>query len=220
MLLFIKTAFLLWTTLNSISGDTVTQTFRFTRNILSLDGTPKSVIVVNNIFPGPVIHVNAGDTLRVRVLNQLNEDESLSIHWHGISQRGSPWFDGTSFVTNCPIIYGSSITYEFLVESTGTFWYHGHVGATRAEGGYGFLIVRNNSSTSLTDDRFIIISDWYHANANDISSGLLSPKFSFPGNGDAVLLNGVGSCSTTISAYSGRDFAFHLINTVFSARFL
>ncbi|KAI9623762.1 hypothetical protein H4Q26_014492 [Puccinia striiformis f. sp. tritici PST-130] len=64
----------------------------------AFDGFTRNVFVINNQFPGPLIE---GDTIVVNVKNELTVP--LSIHWHGIYQRGTQWAhygallaDGTS----------------------------------------------------------------------------------------------------------------------------
>ncbi|KAI9623761.1 hypothetical protein H4Q26_014491 [Puccinia striiformis f. sp. tritici PST-130] len=83
----------------------------------SFDGFLRNVFVINNQFPGPLIE---GDTIVVNVKNELNVP--LSIHWHGIYQRGTQWMDGVSGVTQCPQQPGTTFTYEFTVnDQFGTF---------------------------------------------------------------------------------------------------
>lgn len=52
------------------------------------DGTPRSVLAVNRMMPGPAIEVCKGDTIVVDVENHLM-GESTTIHWHGLHQRDS-----------------------------------------------------------------------------------------------------------------------------------
>lgn len=52
---------------------------------------------------------------------------------HGVRQRLSCWFDGPSYITQCPIQAGQTFTYEFtLVNQKGTFFWHAHVSWLRA----------------------------------------------------------------------------------------
>lgn len=55
-----------------------------------------------------------GDTIQVKVENRLDAGEGISIHWHGILQRGSPHMDGVSLITQCPITYSSGFTYKLV----------------------------------------------------------------------------------------------------------
>lgn len=65
------------------------------------DGIYRPMILVNNQYPGPLIEVNEGDTVVVEVDNQATN--ATSIHWHGLYQQPTPYFDGTVGVTQCPI---------------------------------------------------------------------------------------------------------------------
>jgi hypothetical protein len=47
------------------------------------DGVLKRVYCINGLFPGPTIEARSGDTLVITLINRL-EDESISIHWHGL----------------------------------------------------------------------------------------------------------------------------------------
>ncbi len=66
----------------------------------------------------------------------------ISIHWHGMNQRNSPWMDGVGQITQCQIGPSSSYSYEFTASPSGSFWYHSHSGAQRTQAVYGAFIVR------------------------------------------------------------------------------
>ena len=53
----------------------------------------KSLITVNGTVPGPTIRVNLGQTVKVTVINEM-EDELGVVHWHGFDQRGTQFNDG------------------------------------------------------------------------------------------------------------------------------
>ncbi|PLW08513.1 hypothetical protein PCASD_21949 [Puccinia coronata f. sp. avenae] len=100
------------------------------------------MLVVNSQFPGPLIEANEGDTLNVFVVNRMSA--AVTIHWHGIFQRGSPWMDGVTGVTQCPIQPGQNFTYTFDVANQyGTFWYHAHAQNFNADGIAGPMIVHS-----------------------------------------------------------------------------
>ncbi|XP_071949700.1 uncharacterized protein [Antedon mediterranea] len=111
-------------------------------NCLTMDGKSRVVAITNGTTPGPSIHVCEGDTIRVKLNNQLQDHGGLTIHWHGLHQVGSNWMDGVSMVTQCPIPHATSFVYEFLADPAGTHWWHGHSGLYRADGIYGSLIIR------------------------------------------------------------------------------
>uniref|UniRef100_A0A6N2L0N5 Laccase n=1 Tax=Salix viminalis TaxID=40686 RepID=A0A6N2L0N5_SALVM len=99
----------------------------------------KQIVTVNNMFPGPVVYAQEGDRLIVKVTNE--SPYNATIHWHGVRQILSCWFDGPSYITQCPIQAGQSFTYEFtMVKQKGTFFWHAHVSWLRATV-YGALVV-------------------------------------------------------------------------------
>ena len=112
------------------------------RGYKSPDGYNRSVILINDQYPGPTIEANWGDTIQVTVRNQIDQPkEGTSIHWHGQPQKSTPWYDGVPSVSQCPIAPGSSFTYSFRAEAYGTSWYHSHVSPQYIDGLFGPMIV-------------------------------------------------------------------------------
>lgn len=97
-------------------------------------------IAVNGQIPGPTLIVSQDQTVIVNVQNNLL-DEAISVHWHGMFQRYTPWMDGVGLVTQCPIGVGASFRYIFKAEPTGTFWYHSHSNTQRTDGLFGGLVI-------------------------------------------------------------------------------
>jgi hypothetical protein len=55
-------------------------------------------------FPGPTIKPRSGDTLVVEVVNNLQDDEGVSIHWRGLHMRGKvSSFSRRKYVLNAQI---------------------------------------------------------------------------------------------------------------------
>src|SRR5688500_14787392 len=71
----------------------------------------------NEQVPGPVLRAKKGDTILVKVKNNLSEP--TIVHWHGI--RLPAPMDGTGDVQK-PIQPGEEFEYEFVVPDAGTFW--------------------------------------------------------------------------------------------------
>ncbi|XP_033107321.1 laccase-2-like [Anneissia japonica] len=109
---------------------------------VALDGSARPVVVTNSTIPGPSIQVCEGDTVRVKLVNNLQNHGALTIHWYGMYQEGTNWMDGASMITQCPVVSSSSFTYEFKADPAGTHWWHAHSGYQRDDGMYGSLIVR------------------------------------------------------------------------------
>ncbi|XP_078351402.1 uncharacterized protein LOC144636140 [Oculina patagonica] len=109
-----------------------------------IDGkTYRLAIAVNGQIPGPTLIVHEEQIVVIHVHNNLTT-EGISIHWHGMHQRGTAFFDGVGQVTQCQIGPSSSFSYMYRARPSGTFWYHSHSGAQRTDGFYGALIVKES----------------------------------------------------------------------------
>ena len=99
-------------------------------------------MLINGQFPGPTIEANWGDTIQVTVENRIiGPEEGTSLHWHGLLQKETPWYDGVPAVQQCPIAPGKSLTYSFKADTYGTGWYHSHYSAQYADGLAGPMII-------------------------------------------------------------------------------
>ncbi|EJF57979.1 laccase [Dichomitus squalens LYAD-421 SS1] len=185
------------------------------------DGFTRAAIVVNGVFPGPLITGNRGDRFQLNVIDKLTNHtmlKSTSIHWHGFFQKGTNWADGPAFVNQCPISSGNSFLYDFHVpDQAGTFWYHSHLSTQYCDGLRGPFVVYDpldplrllydvdDASTVIT------IADWYHVAAR------LGPRFPF--GSDATLINGLGRSPSTptadlavIPVSHGKRYRFRLVS--------
>jgi iron transport multicopper oxidase len=121
-----------------------------------------------------------GDRVVVNVYNGLG-NESTSLHWHGIHQRGTNHMDGATGSTQCPIAPGQRFRYEWIVsqytgyrrsqlltrcmqaDQAGTYWWHSHNMGQYPDGLWGPLIVRDPNPPYEYDEELIItLSDWYN----------------------------------------------------------
>ncbi|XP_006611755.1 laccase-1-like [Apis dorsata] len=139
----------------------------FRKHCIPADGIERSILVVNRQMPGPAIEVCQGDRITVDVINLLHS-ESTTMHWHGQHHVKTPYMDGVPYVSQCPILPGSTFRYDFIATEAGTHFWHSHSGFQRGDGVFGPLIVRTppkvNWHNDLYDiDKYIIqISDWTH----------------------------------------------------------
>ncbi|XP_033744232.1 uncharacterized protein LOC117330123 [Pecten maximus] len=134
-------------------------------NTITTVGHHKMIYTINGQLPGPSIVVYEGQQVVVNVKNDLVM-EGLTIHWHGLYQRGTPWMDGVDMISQCPISPGQSFTYRFIAEPAGTHWYHSHLGVQRTDGLAGALIVLPRPSDKTDDEpiekEFVVLTqDWY-----------------------------------------------------------
>ncbi|KAK2988646.1 hypothetical protein RJ640_008986 [Escallonia rubra] len=172
----------------------------------SPDCYKKLVITINGRSPGPTILAQQGDTIVVELKNSLLT-ENVAIHWHGIRQIGTPWFDGTEGVTQCPILPGDTFTYKFVVDRPGTYLYHAHYGMQRQAGLYGSIRVAlpdgESEPFSYDYDRNIILNDWYHKSTYEQVVGLSSKPFVWVGEPQSLLIQGRGKFDCTSSPSIG-----------------
>ncbi|QPG73697.1 hypothetical protein FOA43_001010 [Brettanomyces nanus] len=73
--------------------------------------------------------------------------------------------DGPVGVTQCPIPPGKTFLYDFVVEQSGTYWYHSHSGSQYSDGLRAMVIVHDSeveSKYKYDDERLFSVSDWYH----------------------------------------------------------
>ncbi|KZS96979.1 extracellular multicopper oxidase [Sistotremastrum niveocremeum HHB9708] len=210
-----------------------TRTYNFTISQVSgaPDGVQRSMLVVNGLYPGPTIEANQGDRLVVNVFNQI--ENATAIHWHGLFQNGTNFFDGTAGITECGIPPGQSLTYNFTFgEFYGTTWYHHSFpqayllriltprsdSTQYSDGITGALIVYPTASNppsipKYDQDLVVELSDWYHDFSTDLLAQYLSPDGiqGTPGNEpvpDGGTLNGLGQYGAAGSG--GTYFNFTL----------
>lgn len=159
------------TTCVNVTEDDTSCTPAFT-----VDGvTFRSFIAVNGQMPGPTLIVFYNQVIEVKVVNGL-EDESTTMHWHGLRQNNTPWMDGMEHLTQCTIPPGSSFNYIFKAYPSGTFWYHSHTKTQRTDGMYGgFIILERNMKEIKTklgafrdepEQHSIFLSEWFPQSAN------------------------------------------------------
>ena len=132
---------------------------------IQADGHFRPIIAINGQMPGPTIIAHEGQMLNITVFNELKNVEGISIHWHGMQQRGTQESDGVAYITQRPITALQNRVYKFRAFPAGTHWYHAHSGAQRTDGMYGALIVKdeilgNIYDQDLPDKHTLLLMDW------------------------------------------------------------
>lgn len=143
------------------------------------NGYEKSIRTINRMVPGPSIHVCLGDRIIIDLENRM-EGSELTIHWHGVFQRGTQYMDGVPMVTQCPIHQGDVFRYDFLANNEGTHYWHSHDGLQKLDGIQGNLVIRTPKSTDLNGntydmdapDHTLMILDWLNTTAEERFPGL------------------------------------------------
>ena len=144
----------------------------------------------NESVPGPSIKANKGDTVIVKVKNELREP--TIIHWHGVRLQSQ--MDGTG-ETQQPIMPGEEFEYRFVVPDAGTFWYHSHHNETEQmeRGMYGSLIVHDPADPVFDDEKIFMIDDMKLLQDGSFKKGNAIARWIERHDGregDTVLING------------------------------
>jgi uncharacterized cupredoxin-like copper-binding protein len=76
----------------------------------------------NGMIPGPVMHANVGDKIRIILKNEL--PESTALHLHGVRVPNS--MDGVDPYTQKAVIPGGTFIYEWTASESSVGMYHSH----------------------------------------------------------------------------------------------
>jgi FtsP/CotA-like multicopper oxidase with cupredoxin domain len=110
-------------------------------------------------IPGRELRLTAGDTLSATLSNQLPNQATTSIHWHGIALRND--MDGVPPATQAAVRAGRNFTYRFTADAPGTYFFHPHVGVQLDRGLYAPLIVEDPREPLSYDEEWVVVlDDW------------------------------------------------------------
>ncbi len=126
---------------------------------VNITGRPRTALTINGSLPAPILRWRQGDTVTLRVRNEMREAET-SIHWHGIILPAS--MDGVPGLSFDGIAPGNAYRYEFPVKQAGTYWYHSHSGFQEQVGVYGPLVIDPIEPEPFAYDRehVVMLTDW------------------------------------------------------------
>jgi FtsP/CotA-like multicopper oxidase with cupredoxin domain len=171
----------------------------------------------NGQVPGPIIKAKKGDTLVLKLRNNLCEP--TIIHWHGIRLPAA--MDGTAEVQK-PIQPGEEFEYRFELPDAGTFWYHSHHNETvqMERGMYGAIIVDDEADPVVDAEKVFMIDDM-KLTAN---FEFTKPSWALPRliekhdgrQGDTLLIN--GKVDSVVNIHAGQKERWRFINSS-SARY-
>ncbi|KAG2241609.1 hypothetical protein Bca52824_096408 [Brassica carinata] len=152
----------------------------------------KEIVTINGKFPGLAITAQEDDNIVVNVINMT--PYNATIHWHGIKQKLSCWYDGPSYITQCPIQSGQRFTYNFTVaQQKGTFFWHAHFSWLRATV-YGPLIVYPKANVPYPfkkpfKEHTILLGEYWLKNVVELEKHVLESGGP-PPPADAFTING------------------------------
>ena len=125
---------------------------------VNFTGAHRTAVAINGQVPGPTLRFREGDTVTIRVTNRLRE--STALHWHGLIVPAD--MDGVPGVSFAGIAPGTTFTYRFKVNQSGTYWYHAHARFQEQIGLYGSIVIdpRNGERHAAEREHVILFSDW------------------------------------------------------------
>lgn len=148
------------------------------------------MLAYNGSVPGPTIRVRPGDKVQLKLVNNL--DQGTNLHTHGL-------FVSPNDNSDNPFIHvmaGESFDYEFQIpedHAEGTHWYHPHLHgqvANQVSGGlYGCIVIEDDTTPKVSEDRVLVISD---ASFN-LDGTLAAPNMMdlmMGREGDLIMVNG------------------------------
>lgn len=158
--------------------------------LVDLAGTRARALTYGRTIPGPTWRVRPGDTIQVRLVNEL--DTATNLHVHGL--QVSPARNGDNpFLRIEP---ATGLDYEFRLphdHPSGTFWYHPHLhehAADQVFGGlYGAIVVAGDDDVVVPRERVMVISDVSLSSDGSIRRTTRAERLAGR-EGDLVLVNG------------------------------
>ncbi|KAJ3643230.1 hypothetical protein Zmor_025954 [Zophobas morio] len=194
------------------------------------DGVERGILTANRMVPGPSIQVCEGDKVVVDVDNRM-EGMEVTIHWHGVWQRGTQYYDGVPFVTQCPIQQGNVFRYQWVAGNAGTHFWHAHTGLQKMDGLYGSIAIRQAPSRDPNSNLYdfdltthvMLLSDWMHEDAVERFPGRLAVNTGQ--DPESLLINGKGQfrdpntgfqTNTPLEVFTitpGKRYRFRMINS-------
>lgn len=155
-----------------VTGPLVEYDLYITEQTVSPAGKPVRGLTINGGIPGPTLRFREGDFARIRVHNQL-KDEETSTHWHGLLLPNKE--DGVPHITTPPILPGKTHTFEFELRHSGTYWYHSHTHFQEQSGVYGSIVVTPRGGEPVKADReqVLLLSDWTDIDPHEVQRMLM-----------------------------------------------
>ncbi|ANH40424.1 Multicopper oxidase mco [Nocardioides dokdonensis FR1436] len=182
-------------------------------------GRSVTALGYNDGLPGPTLRVRPGDTLRIELVNGLDEPTNLHVHGLHVSPEGN---GDNVFVAVQP---GESFDYEHRLPDDhppGVFWYHPHHHGNVADqvfgGLYGAIVVEDPetpgaATVEVARERVLVVSDI----SLDESGALKDPSMPdkmMGREGELVLVN--GQVAPVLEARPGERERWRVVNACVS----
>jgi FtsP/CotA-like multicopper oxidase with cupredoxin domain len=175
-----------------------------------LPGVQVGAYAINHQVPGPRLDLTEGDHVRINFVNHLPEPATM--HWHGLVVPNR--MDGPAYITQDPVLPGGTYVYEYIVQQSGTYFYHSHKRPDRQQalGLYGALIIhpRNPGAEPTANYDYVVqLQEWLRRDGLTYPAMLMEgglPNF-FTINGKAY------PATDTLRMKVGETVKFRFIGT-------
>ncbi len=135
------------------------------KQVVNFTGKEVMGMTVNGNIPGPTLEFTEGEQAVIHVTNKM--DVETSVHWHGILLPN--FQDGVPYLTTPPIKPGTTFTYNFPINQSGTYWYHSHTMLQEQSGVFGSIVIQPKEKTLDYDKELVLIlSDWTNEKPKDV----------------------------------------------------
>lgn len=158
----------------------------------------------NGSCPGPTIHANQGD--RVRIIFDNHLPESTTIHWHGLEVPME--MDGLPYISQKPVPPGGQSIYEFTLHQEGTYFYHSHGAMQEMMGMIGLFILHPEKpyKPKVDHDYGLVLQEWAILPDNNVPN-TANMEFNW------LTVNGVSAPATTpLLARVGSRVRIRIVN--------
>lgn len=177
---------------------------------VQLAGRPASALGYNGGIPGPTLRLNAGDVLKIELVNNLVEATNLHVHGLHVSPEGN---GDNVFVS---VEAGGTFHYEYRLPGDhppGVYWYHPHHHGRVADqifaGLFGMIIVEDPEPIEASRERVLVISDTTLDGFGNIAAP--QPMERMLGReGELILVN--GQSNPQLSARPGERERWRIVN--------
>jgi multicopper oxidase len=161
--------------------------------------------------PGPVLRATVGDTLRLRLRNELGTNTIL--HFHGQPLRLG--MDGVPVISRPEIANGQEFTYELDNLAAGTYWFHPHSHHHHQLNGgmYGVLIVdpANPADDPVYDiEEVVVLDDWNPSVTGGTFAGHILNGKTSAGQNDITVTAGQKIRLRVVNASARTNYVFAL----------